>query len=576
MSPVTAAERPWLRFYGDVPETLEYPEVTLYEALMTSVRRTPDAVAYDFFGTTATYRELGEEVDRFADALASLGLGPGDRMTISMPTCPQGVIAFYAAIKLGAVASMIHPLSTPGEIEGFLNRSGSRVALGLDAFYRSFGDIEGQTPLEALILTRIGDYLSPVKRAGFWLKKGRKIEKVPPDPRVRWWSDLMKESHPSAPAAQAGVHEPAAILYSGGTTGTPKGILLSHWNFVTEGLQVRAWIGMGPQDTILAALPIFHGFWLAALVNAGLLSGCRLLLVPTFTPETTAELMRTKRPTLIAGVPTLYEALVRDPALRKADLSSLRAAFSGADSLPEPVRLGFEALVAERGGRVKFLEGYGLTEAVTGIVGMPINEARPGSIGVPFPDTLVAIFRPGELEEAPVGEEGEICVSGPAVMLGYLDDPGATAAALQAHPDGRTWLHTGDIGRMDEDGFFFFTSRLKRMIKSSGFNVFPSQVEATLHEHPSVAEVCVVGIPDASQGERVVAVVVPAGGADAGDELAAELIGHCRGKLIKWSCPRDVDFVGELPKTRVGKIDFTTITRDATDRRGLGSEPVSK
>ena len=221
---MTAAERPWLRFYGDVPESLEYPEVTLYEALMTSVRRTPDAVAYDFFGTTATYRELGEEVDRLADGLASLGLGAGDRMTISMPTCPQGVIAFYAAIKLGAVASMIHPLSTPAEIEGFLNRSGSRVALGLDAFYRSFGDIEGPTPLEALILTRIGDYLSPVKRVGFWAKKGRKIEKVPPDPRVRWWSDLMKEPHPSVPAARAGVHEPAAILYSGGTTGTPKGI----------------------------------------------------------------------------------------------------------------------------------------------------------------------------------------------------------------------------------------------------------------------------------------------------------------------------------------------------------------
>ena len=310
---MTAAERPWVRFYGDVPETLEYPEVTLYEALMTSVRRTPDAVAYDFFGTTATYRELGEEVDRLADGLASLGLGAGDRMTISMPTCPQGVIAFYAAIKLGAAPSMIHPLSTPGEIEGFLNRSGSRVALGLDAFYRSFGDIEGQTPLETLILTRIGDYLSPVKRVGFWAKKGRKIEKVPPDPRVRWWSDLMKEPHPSVPAARVGAHEPAAILYSGGTTGTPKGIVLSHWNLVTVGLQVRAWIGLGPQDTILAALPIFHGFGLAALVNAGLLSGCRLLLVPTFTPETTAELMQKKKPTLIAGVPTLYEALIAQP-----------------------------------------------------------------------------------------------------------------------------------------------------------------------------------------------------------------------------------------------------------------------
>ena len=236
--------------------------------------------------------------------------------------------------------------------------------------------------------------------------------------------------------------------------------MLSHSNFVSEGLQVRAWIGLGPHDTILAALPIFHGFGLAALVNAGLLSGCRLVLVPVFSPETTAELIRKKRPTLIAGVPTLYEALIRHPALQDADLSSLRAAFSGADSLPEPVRLGFEKLVADRGGHVRLLEGYGLTETVTGIMGMPLAESRPGSIGVPLPDTSVAICAlDGAAQELPPGEEGEICVSGPAVMVGYLDDPEATAAALRVHGDGRTWLHTGDIGRMDEDGFFFFTSR---------------------------------------------------------------------------------------------------------------------
>ncbi|HXV57524.1 MAG TPA: AMP-binding protein [Gaiellaceae bacterium] len=567
MSAVTAADRPWLRFYGGVPESLDYPDVTLYEALRESIRRTPDAIAYDFYDTTATYRELGEEIDRFSAALVSLGLEPGDRMTISLPTCPQGVIAFYAAARAGVVASLIHPLSAPVEVEGFLNRSGSRVALGLDAFYASFGDIEGRTPLETLILTSIPDYLGPLKRLGFRLTKGRKIPRVPPDPRVRRWSELMAQARPDVPPAPVRTDEPVAILYSGGSTGTPKGILLSHRNFVTEGLQVRAWVHLGPEDTILAALPIFHGFGLAALVNAGLLSGCRLLLVPVFSPETTAELMRMKQPTLIAGVPTLYEALVRDPALRKADLSSLRAAFSGADSLPEPVRLGFEALVAERGGNVKLLEGYGLTESLTAVIGMPVAESRPGSIGVPFPDTLAAVCRPGEAEELPPGEEGEICICGPSVMLGYLDDPDSTSATLLRHPDGRTWLHTGDIGRMDEDGFFYFTSRLKRMIKSSGFNVFPSQVESALYDHPAVAEACVVGIPDAAQGERVVGVVVPAPGAEAGEELAAELIEHCRRRLIKWSCPRAIEFRDELPKTRVGKIDFTTVAREAAERR---------
>jgi long-chain acyl-CoA synthetase len=567
MSTITAADRPWLRFYGDVPASLEYPDLTLYEALIESTHQTPDAVAFDFLGSTSTYRELGEAVDRCADALAALGLAAGDRITISMPTSPQGVIPFYAAGKLGAVASLIHPLSAPAEIEGFLNRSGSRIALTLDAFYKSFAAIEGPTPLETLILARISDYLSLPKRLGFWISRGRKIPRVRADPRVRWWSELMAEEHPRAPNAGTHADEPAAILYSGGTTGTPKGIVLSHRNLVSSGMQVIAWVGLGSHDTIVAALPIFHGFGLAALVNAGFLSGAQVLLVPVFSPENIAKLLRKKQPTLIAGVPTLYESLARNPALRRADLSSLRAAFCGADTLPEPVRNRFEALVAARGGRVRLLEGYGLTEAVTAVIAMPLEESRPGSIGVPFPDMLAAICRPGEADELPPGEEGEICISGPPVMLGYLEDPEATAASLKVHSDGRTWLHTGDIGRMDEDGFFYFTSRLKRMIKSSGFNVFPAQVEAVLYDHPAVAEACVVGVPEEAQGERVKAFVVTNDPAHAGDALAAELIDHCRGRLIKWSCPRDVEFRHELPKTRVGKIDFTALAREAAERR---------
>jgi long-chain acyl-CoA synthetase len=227
--------------------------------------------------------------------------------------------------------------------------------------------------------------------------------------------------------------------------------------------------------------------------------------------------------------------------------------------LPGPARERFERLVAERGGRVKLLEGYGLTEAVTAIMAMPLEEQRAGSIGIPFPDMLATICEPGTTTELQPGEEGEICVSGPAVMLGYLDDPEATAAALKVHEDGRTWLHTGDIGKTDEDGFFYFTSRLKRMIKSSGFNVYPAQVEAVLYRHPDVAEACVVGVPDEAQGERVKAFVAPKDPARAGPVLADELIRHCREHLIKWSCPREVEFRTELPKTRVGKIDFSAL-----------------
>jgi len=560
--------RPWLRAYGDVPQRLSYPPLTLYEALMATVERVPDAIAYDFFDLSCSYRQLGADVDRCADALASLGLGAGDRITISMPTCPQGVIAFYAAIRLGAVPAMIPPLSTPDEIEFYLKLTGSRLALTLDAFYERFAQVRSRTSLATLLLTRIPDYLTPLRRLGFWLTKGRKISRVPVDPMVRWWGELMERSHPAAGCAPASTDDLAAILFSGGTTGRPKGVMLSHRNLISEGLQVATWGRVGQGDAILAVLPIFHGFGLGVCVNAAFMSGGRSILVPTFTPETVARLIRTRRPNLITGVPTLFDALSKDSSLERADLSCLKATFSGADTLPLPVKQRFEQLVERRGGRVKLLEGYGLTEAVSAVMATPIDEYRAGSIGVPFPDMLAKICSPGSDRELAPGEEGEICISGPDVMLGYLDEPQATAETLRVHADRRIWLHTGDLGRMDTDGFFYFSCRLKRMIKSSGYNVYPAQVEEVLYQHPQVAEACVIGVPDEAQVQRVKAFVVPRDPARAGPTLAQSLIEHCQQRLIKWSCPRDVEFRRELPRTRVGKIDFKQLEREEIERSG--------
>ncbi|MFA5915418.1 MAG: AMP-binding protein [Burkholderiales bacterium] len=553
--------RPWLRFYGKLPHSLSYPEVTLYEAVAATAARVPDALAWDFLDTTSTYRAFLAAIDACANALAALGLAKGERILISMPTSPQGVIAFYAANKLGAVPALIHPLSTAPEIEHYLNASRARIALTLDAFYERFARIKPRLPLETLILARIPDYLSPLKQFGFWLTKGRKIAPVPADARVRWWSEFMAARHPVAARAAANTHDPAAILFSGGTTGLPKGILLSNRNFIAEGMQAAAWGELAQGHSILAILPIFHGFGLGVCVNAAFMAGGKSILVPMFSAEVVAKLLRTKRPNLLVGVPTLYEALARDPSLAKADLSCLRATFSGADTLPRPVKERFEKLVAERGGNVKLLEGYGLTEAVTAIMATPLDEYREGSIGIPFPDMLAQICRVGTEERLPPGEEGEICVCGPAVMLGYLDDPEATRETLRVHADGRTWLHTGDLGRMDADGFFYFTVRLKRMIKSSGFNVYPAQVEAVLYQHPLVAEACVAGMPDPAQVERVQAFVVLKDAAQANAETERALIEHCRAQLIKWSCPRQIEFCAELPKTRVGKIDYKLLVQ---------------
>ncbi|HOW56550.1 MAG TPA: AMP-binding protein [Smithellaceae bacterium] len=558
--------KPWLKFYGNVPHTIDYPRITMYEALLKTVARYPHSVAYDFFGSTATYTQFAAAIDTCANALAALGLQKGDRITISMPTCPQGIICFYAANKIGVVASMIHPLSTAREIEFYLNKAKSTVALTLDAFYGKFKEIQDKTSLQKLILTRIPDYLKPIMKVGFYVTKGRKIKPVPADPLVIWWKDMMKAEHQAVPKAAMSAEEMAVILYSGGTTGTPKGIMLSNLNFISEGMQVAAWGDLNDKDVILAILPIFHGFGLGVCINAAFMGGARSILVPMFTPEILADLIKTKQPSFVIGVPTLYEALCHNKKFCNANLSCLRASFSGADTLPRPVKEQFESVVKRQGGKAKLREGYGLTEAVTAIMALPLYEYREKSIGVPFPDMSAKIIKTGTFDEAPAGEEGELCISGPAVMMGYLDNPQETEQTLRRHPDGLIWLHTGDIATMDEDGFFYFKLRAKRMIKSSGMNVYPAQVEDVLYQHPDVKDACVIGVPDAAQVQRVKAFVVLKEGCKSSPEKEKALIEHCSQSMIKWSCPREIEFRDKLPTTLVGKIAFNTLEKEEIAR----------
>ena len=376
----------------------------------------------------------------------------------------------------------------------------------------------------------------------------------------------MKGAYPEASKAPMDTDEMAVILYSGGTTGTPKGIMLSNRNFISEGMQVAAWGDLGSGGSMLAILPIFHGFGLGVCINAVFMGGGKSILVPQFTPETVAKLIKTKKPTFVVGVPTLFDALNRNPLFQKADLSCLKGAFSGADQLPRTVKEKFEQIVRRQGGTVQLREGYGLTEAVTGIMAMPMTEYREGSVGIVFPDMLVKIVKQGTMEEAPAGEIGEICLQGPAVMLGYLEMPEETAETLKTHPDGKVWLHTGDLATMDEDGFVYFKLRLKRMIKSSGMNVYPAQVEDVLYQHEAVRECCVIGVPDEVQMERVKAFVVLKDPGREGPEMEQELIRHSREHLIKWSCPREIEFRKALPMTLVGKVAFSCLEEEEKAR----------
>ena len=534
-------KKPWLKFYDKhVPEHIDYPKTTMYNALVNTANKYPDSIAYDFMGNESTYQQLIKQIDQCAKALASLGLQKGDRMTISMPTTPQGVICFYAINKIGAIASMIHPLSPPKQIEFFLNLSKSVFALTIDSVYPNFEQIINRTELRALILVQ----MSP------------EMKTISPNPKLFWWGELMSKSYPDISESQLNSDEMAVILYSGGTTGVPKGIMLSNYNFITEGTQVATWMNLSDEDSALAILPIFHGFGLGVCVNAMFMGGGKTILVPSFTPDQVADLIDTKKPTLIFGVPTLYEALSRNLKFQKTDLSFLKAAFCGADTLPRITKEKFEKICGENGSKVQLREGYGLTEAVTGICAMPLGEYREGSIGIPFPDMMMKIVEINTEIEALIGQEGELCIHGPAVMLGYLDKPEETAKTLRRHEDGKIWLHTGDIATMDKDGFFYFKIRLKRMIKSSGFNVYPAQVEDVLYKHPDVLEACVIGVPDEKQVQKVKAYVVLKDVNKESAEMKEILIKFCQKNLLKWSCPREIEFAKQLPKTLVGKIDF--------------------
>lgn len=544
-------KKPWIKFYDShVPEHIDYARTTMYNAVVKTAETYPHSIAYDFMGNESTYQQMIEQIDQCARSLASLGLKSGDRMTISMPTSPQGVICFYAINKIGAIASMIHPLSPPKQIEFFLNLSRSNFVLTIDSAYSNFKQVLGNTNLKGLILTRFSQDAIDVADSQ----------------QIFWWNDIMTKSYPEIPKFEMGPDEMAVILYSGGTTGVPKGIMLSNYNFIAEGTQVATWMDMSDKDSSLAILPIFHGFGLGVCINAIFMGGGKSILVPSFTPDIVADLIKNKKPTLIFGVPTLYEALNRNLKFQQTNLSFLKAAFCGADTLPRITKEKFEEICKNNGSDVQLREGYGLTEAVTGICAMPLGEYREGSIGIPVSDMLMKVVEVGTSTEVLIGQEGELCIHGPAVMLGYLEKPEETAKTLKKHDDGKIWLHTGDIATMDKDGFFYFKLRLKRMIKSSGFNVYPAQVEDILYKHPDVLEACVIGVPDEKQVQAVKAFVVLKDVNKESPNLAENIIQFCKGHLLKWSCPREIEFNKQLPKTLVGKINFKLLEEQEKEK----------
>ena len=565
-----SASAPWTAYYGNTPTTLDYPHKTMFQMLSDTARKYPDSIAYVFMGKKTSYAAFMQRIDAAARGLTAMGIRKGDKVTICMANTPQALDCFYALNRIGAIPNMIHPLSAAKEIAFYLNFSKSKAILTLAQFYDKVASIrdELEQPTEILI-ARITDELPLPLNLLYPLTKGGKPDKVPAGNGYTLWYDMVKAGKGTElPFDDGKFDDCGAILYSGGTTGTTKGIMLSNLNFNALGLQTIAASGYGSVAgmKMLSVMPVFHGFGLGIGIHTALIGGATCILIPQFNVKTYADTLIKQKPNLIPGVPTLFEALLRAESLKDADLSFLKGIFSGGDSLSPELKKKVDTFLKEHGCTEQIREGYGTTECVTASCLTPKDYARARSIGVPFPDTFYKIVTPGTTEEVEPNTEGEICITGPTVMLGYMDNPEETANTLRRHVDGRIWLHTGDLGYMDQDGFVYFRQRIKRMLVTSGYNVYPSQLENIIDGHDKVLLSCVIGVKDAYRGQKIKAYIVPMPGIEPSEELKKEILDYCACHIAKYAMPREVEFRTELPKTLVGKVAYRVLEEEANAR----------
>ncbi|QJC52125.1 long-chain fatty acid--CoA ligase [Paenibacillus albicereus] len=544
------SNRPWLSHYPhEVPPTYDYPDQNLAEFLVRTAERSPNQTALEFMGARMSYGTLLDSAYRYANAMISLGLRKGDRVAVMLPNCPQAVIAYYGTLLAGGVVVMTNPLYMPRELEHQLLDAGARFIVALDLLVGRVRQATREQPMERIIVASVADYLPFPKNLLYPIKAKKDGTPLPKldygDRQLLSFVKLLRESMSDpcrAPVESR--HDLALIQYTGGTTGFAKGVMLTHRNLIANTIQSQLWNyrNEGSKERYFAALPFFHVFGMTVLLNQGIRLGATLYLMPRFEINAVLKAIHKHKPTVFPGAPTMYIAIINHPDVGKYDLSSINVCISGAAALPLEVQERFERLT---GG--KLIEGYGLTEASPVTHANNIWEQRKsGSIGIPFPDTEARIVHPESGEDVRPGEIGELIVRGPQVMAGYWKRPEETAQTLK---DG--WLYTGDLGRMDADGFFYILDRRKDLIIAGGYNIYPREVEEVLFEHPDVEEAIVAGVNDPYRGETVKAFIVLRSGAEPD---AAELKAWCKERLAAYKVPKAYEFRDSLPKTLVGKV----------------------
>jgi long-chain acyl-CoA synthetase len=542
--------KPWLAQYPpEIPHTLTYEAIPVQEYLTRAFQNYPEKVAIHFLGKDITYRELYESSLKFANYLRTLGIQKGDRVAIMLPNCPQNVIGYYGILYAGAIVVQTNPLYTEREIAYQMKDSGAKAILSLDILYPRITKVIKETELENIIITGIKDYLPfPKNKLYPFVQKKQYGFTVKVEHRGmnHLFPEVMKVGKAEKINVPFDFEEDVAILqYTGGTTGFPKGVMLSHKNLISNATMCDAWLYQSDKGagTILGILPFFHVYGMTTVLILSVMLGNRMVLLPKFDVESALKTIDKQKPTIFPGAPTIYIGLLNHPDIAKYDLSSIEACLSGSAPLPVEVQEKFEKLT---GG--KLVEGYGLTETspITHANFVWAKERIKGSVGVPWPDTDAAIFQVDSTEPMPVGEIGEICVRGPQIMKGYWNRPEDTAHTMR---DG--WLLTGDLGYMDDKGYFYVVDRKKDMIIAGGYNIYPREIEEVLYEHPSIQECVAVGVPDAYRGETVKAYIVLKENEQITEE---ELNKFCREHLASFKVPRIYEFRKELPKTAVGKI----------------------
>ncbi len=542
------------------------PDVSMFGMLKISENSHPDALAYEYFGTKSSYRKTVLEIEKISACYHALGVKKGDIVTIIMPNTPEAVLSIYALNRIGAVANIIHPLSAQEEIKNYLNSVESKVVLCIDLCYQKMVSIINDTKVKKVILASAGDSMPFLIKTLYSLKTIKNPKPRRNDKRYIYWKDfyscgkMVNEYLPQG----AENDKVAIILHSGGTTGIPKDIQLSNRNFNAFGMQsVLTLKDVSVGDKILAILPIFHGFGLGVCVHVAFCFGACSVLIPQFNAKKFASIIEKYKPTMLFGVPTLYEALVKAEGTEKLDLSFLKYVVSGGDSLPQNLESNVNLFLKSHNSNVKICEGYGMTEGLAALSLSVGSAYKSGTIGKPLIGNSMCVVAPGTTEILPANSEGELCISGPTIMIGYRNAIRETSETIKVHDDGKRWLHTGDLALIDESGFVHYKLRMKRMIISSGFNVYPTQIERVIDSLKFVEKCVVVSMPHDYKKEVPKAYIVLKKGMPKTDETVIEIKNFCRKHLAHHSVPYKYEFVDILPKTPYNKIDFMKLQRES-------------